>query len=83
MYIGVKSVKAIENYRLILTFENNERKIFDMKKYLDYGLFKELKNEKKFKTVHVKFDSIEWNNGADFDPEILYTDSESLVNTGF
>ena len=27
------------------------------------------------KTVRVSFDSIEWSNGADVDPETLYDDS--------
>ena len=76
MYIGIKSVVALSDYKLFLTFDTNEEKIFDMKKHLDYGMFKELKDEKLFKTVHISFDSIEWENGADIDPEILYNESE-------
>lgn len=29
MYLAVKDVKAIDNYKLILTFENKEVKLFD------------------------------------------------------
>ena len=47
-----------------------------MKKYLDHGVFLELKDEKIFNTVHVSFDTVEWGNGADMDPEILYLESE-------
>ena len=43
-----------------------------MKPYLDKGIFKELKDEKMFKTVRVNFDSIEWQNEAYLNPEILY-----------
>lgn len=39
MYLAVKEVKPIENYKLILTFENNEVKIFDMNLYLHKGIF--------------------------------------------
>ena len=39
MYLAVKEVKPIDNYKLILTFENNEVKIFDMIPYLDKGIF--------------------------------------------
>ena len=46
-----------------------------MKPYLDKGIFQELKDKKKFKTVRVSFDSIEWANQADIDPEILYEKS--------
>ena len=65
---------------LILTFENNEVKIFDMIPYLDKGIFQELKDENLFKAVKVSFDSIEWPNEADIDPEILYEDSISYSN---
>ena len=75
MYQAVKSVKTLKNYKLKLTFMNDEEKVFDMKKYLSHGVFQELKNEKLFRKVHVNFDSIEWENGADLDPEILYNES--------
>ena len=80
MYLAVKEVKPIDNYKLILTFENNEVKIFDMIPYLDKGIFQELKDENLFKAVKVSFDSIEWPNEADIDPETLYEDSISYPN---
>lgn len=79
MYLAVKCVKAIDNYKLILTFENNEKRLFDMTPYLELGVFKTLKDENLFKTVKVSFDTIEWSNGADIDPETLYEDSHSLL----
>lgn len=78
MYLAVKDVKAMDNYKLILTFENNEKRLFDMTPYLELGVFKTLKDENLFKTVKVSFDTIEWSNGADIDPETLYEDSYSL-----
>lgn len=56
MYLAVKEVKPIDNYELILTFENNEVKLFDMIPYLDKGIFQELKDENLFKAVKVSFD---------------------------
>ena len=76
MYISVKSVRPLSEYQLLLTFENGEKKIFDMKPYLDKGIYKELKDENKFKTVRISFDSIEWCNKADIDPEFLYEKSK-------
>ena len=78
MYLAVKDVKVMDNYKLILTFENNEKKLFDMIPYLELGVFKTLKNENLFKTVKVSFDTIEWSNGADIDPETLYENSHSI-----
>lgn len=75
MYIGIKSVKPLSDYKLLLTFENDEQRIFDMNPYLDKGAFSQLKDESLFKTVHISFDTIEWNNGADLCPEVLYKQS--------
>jgi hypothetical protein len=38
---------------------------------------KELRGASIFNAVSVKFDTIEWPNGADLDPEVLYNDSTS------
>lgn len=78
MYLAIKNVKPIDNYLLHLTFKNGEERLFDMKPYLEIGIFKELKDSSLFKTVKTNFDSIEWANEADFDPEILYQNSQPI-----
>lgn len=78
MYFGIIKVKPLEDYELEVTFENSEQKIFDLKPYLSTGIFSELKNNSLFKTVHVSFDTIEWNNGADLDPEVIYTQGRPI-----
>ena len=75
MYLAVKSVEPIKNYNLILTFENGEKRQFDMNPFLSKGIFRELKDISKFNTVKISFDTIEWENEADLDPEILYKES--------
>jgi hypothetical protein len=76
MYLSVKKVKPLNDYKLELTFENNEIRIFDVKPYLDTGLFKTLKDGNIFKMVKVSYDTIEWPNGIDLDPEVLYEKSK-------
>jgi len=76
MYLAVKKVKPLNNFTLLLTFESGEERSFDMKPFLDFGVFKELKDEIKFKTVRISFDTIEWDNEIDFDPELLYENSQ-------
>ena len=78
MIPAVKDVLALPDYILQMTFANGEKKKFDMKPYLEIGIFRELKDPEKFKLVRVSFDSIEWENEADIDPEILYSESKSL-----
>jgi hypothetical protein len=78
MYLGIKKVNPLENYKLLLVFENDETKIFDMHEYLELGLFRELKDLKTFNTVSISFDTIMWENGVDLDPEILYQNSKTI-----
>jgi len=78
MYLSIKEVKPVPDYKLYLTFGNGEKRQFDMKPYLNIGIFTELIDISMFNTVHVSFDTIEWNNEADFDPEILYKDSQVI-----
>ena len=40
----IKEVKALENYQILVTFDNGEKRIKDMKPYLEKGVFKKLKN---------------------------------------
>lgn len=78
MYLAVKEVKPQDNYLLLLTFENCEKRQFDVKPYLHLEKFQELKDEQMFKTVRTSFDTIEWENEADFDPEFLYQASRKV-----
>lgn len=75
MYQPIIDVKPISDYQLIVTFKNNEIRLLDMKPYLDKGIFSELKDISLFNSVHVSFDTIEWANQADLDPEFIYIES--------
>jgi Protein of unknown function (DUF2442) len=76
--IKLISVNPLENYTLELGFSNGERRLFDVKPYLGFGIFVELKDKAYFKNVTTKFDSIAWKNGQDFSPETLYLKSLPL-----
>ena len=75
MYPPVKSVKPLDGYRLLLQFGNGEEKVFDVSPYLNVGKFTDLRDPSMFCSVGVKFDSIEWANHLDIDPEFLYEKS--------
>lgn len=76
----VKNVKALEDFKLLLTFENRKKKIIDLKKKLKKGIFEELRNPDYFKKVEVNNDigTICWPNGADFCPDVLFEQSEEI-----
>jgi len=74
------SVKPHENYTLLITFDNNEKKIFDVKPYLEFKPFNELRNPILFNTVKPGGLSIEWLHGQDICPDELYYNSVSIEN---
>ena len=75
MYYAVINVQPLNDYLLQLTFKTGEQKLFDMKPYLNIGIFKALKDESIFNTASISFDTVEWSNKADIDPETLYKNS--------
>jgi hypothetical protein len=75
----VVEVKPRSDYTVEVMFANSERKIFDVKPYLDKGIFRELKNRETFNSVKVEAGSISWVGGQDFCPDTLYVDGQ-LVN---
>jgi hypothetical protein len=76
VYKAVIDVKPLDDYKVLLTFEGNEKKVFDVKPYISKGIFKQLRDEKVFRSVKVSFDTIQWDNEADFCPEFLYEASK-------
>jgi len=76
IYPGVSSVEATSGHRLIIRFDTGEKKIFDVTPLLTVGRFRELATPGVFERVRVAFDTVEWENGLDLDPEYLYERSE-------
>lgn len=74
----VKKVKPNPDYTITLIFDNGERKVFDVKPYLDKGIFRELKDLKMFNAVRPFLGSIEWPRGQDFCPDTLYLEGRAL-----
>jgi hypothetical protein len=72
----IKEVYPIENYQLRLVFTNGEEKIFDIKPYLNTGVFKQLKDLEEFNSVRPFMGSILWNNDIDLCPDTLYLESK-------
>jgi hypothetical protein len=57
---------------LSIDFDNGERGTLDLKPFLDFGVFRRLKEYGAFQRVRVAFDTIAWDSGVDLDPEFVY-----------
>lgn len=73
----IKHVTPIQDYILELVFTNNEKKFFDVKPYLNFGIFSELADIDLFNTVKVSYGTVEWDNGIDICPDTLYLESRN------
>ena len=62
-------------YNLIVTFTNGEVKKFDLKPYLNYPVYEELKNESFCRSAKVQNGTVVWNDELDLDPDRLYLES--------
>jgi len=73
------NVTPQDDYNLLVTFNNNEKRIFDVKPYLDFKPFVELKNPAIFSTVKTAGLSVEWVHGQDICPDELYHNSVPVM----
>ncbi len=79
--VKVTGVRAMDDYQLELSFDTGETRLFDVRPYLDKGIFAELKDEDFFRRVRLAFGSIAWPHDQDFGPESLYVESRPVVPT--
>lgn len=71
MFIEVIKAEYVDDYRIKLWFNNNVTKVVDLKSSLKGVVFEPLKDLDYFKKFSVKYNTVEWENGADFAPEYL------------
>ena len=74
----VKSIQFRDDYCLFLTFENGEKRIFDLKPYFNKPVFARLRNAAVFKTAHVVSGSVEWQGEIDLSYDTLYLESKAV-----
>lgn len=80
MYPSVVKVVPSEDFTLAIAFDNGQKGLLDMKPYLDFGVFQRIRDYSQFQRVRVAFDTIEWDCGADLDPEFVYAKTTATSN---
>ena len=77
-------VKPLNNYLLLVKFDNEEIRVFNCFPLLEDNIYKSLKNQDFFKTVHIdEMGLVCWDETTDINPYYLYDNSETVVNFAF
>ena len=74
MYWDAKVVKPLSDYKIYVETEDGRKGIFDMKPYLEHGVFRELKDIYYFNQVEILFGALTWPHEQDVAPETLIRD---------
>lgn len=77
----VVSAKANDDFTLDIKFNDGSFKRFDVKPYLDYPVFRELKDLDYFKNIKIFFGTVQWENEQDIAPETLYLEGKEIKET--
>lgn len=72
----VIAVRTMPDYLLEVEFSDRDKKVFNVKPYLDHGLFSELKDVKVFATATASLGTVVWANGLDICPDTLYLEGK-------
>ena len=74
----VKHVVARHDYKLEITFTNEEVGVFDCAHLLSFGVFKELQDIRYFKQARAERGTVVWPRQQDICPDTLYEDSQAI-----
>ncbi|SMM98888.1 hypothetical protein SPONN_73 [uncultured Candidatus Thioglobus sp.] len=69
----ILNIKPLEDY-LIAVETSSVTGVFDVKPYLNFNVFKALKNKGYFNSVVATKYGIEWQNGQDFSSDTIIFD---------
>ena len=72
MFVEIKNAEYLDGYRLRLSFNNGEVRVVDLEYHLIGPIFRPLADIEYFKRFSIPFNTVQWENGADFAPEFLY-----------
>ncbi len=61
-----------DDFHLELKFSTGETRLFDMRPYLDKGVFRRLQDLALFNQAYVAYDTVCWPGNLDIAPETLY-----------
>lgn len=68
----VIQVVASPDYFIVAEFATGEMRRFDMRPYLDFPAYAELREKSMFLRAHVEHGTVVWSEDIDLSPDLLY-----------
>jgi hypothetical protein len=72
MLLDVINFDFMGEYKVLLTFENGEKREFDCATLIDQKPFHVLRDKNYFKRVKIEYGTLVWPDEIDIAPETLY-----------
>ncbi|MDR0843916.1 MAG: DUF2442 domain-containing protein [Tannerella sp.] len=72
MFLEVVNAVYLDSYRVSLSFNNGITKVVDLANELNGSVYEPLRQLNYFRNFRIKYNTLEWPNGADYAPEYLY-----------
>lgn len=74
MLAAITEAKALDPYRVQVRFQDGTEGIIDLASQIEFtGVFEPLRDPDFFRQVHIDDGALTWPNGADLDPDVLYS----------
>lgn len=64
-------VRPLDDYEIYVELADGRKGVFDLKPYLDHGVFRELRDERYFAQVGIMYGAVTWPHEQDIAPETL------------
>ena len=74
-YPHLETVKALDDYKLLLVYETSHNRIFDVSPYIKGSWYGKLMDTAYFKDVRIAGNTVVWADGQDLAPHELYENS--------
>lgn len=71
MFLEVTKAQYMGDYKILLWFNDNSQRQVNLYDELNGEIYEPLRDKNIFRQFIVKYNTIEWPNGADFAPEYL------------
>jgi hypothetical protein len=76
----VIALETLSDYRILVELKDGRKGIFDVKPYLNHGIFRELQNPSYFSQATILLGAVTWPHEQDIAPETLLAELSPVTH---